>query len=94
MKRILPGRARTQAATGTDRDVLPVPDEIAFKLTNRCNLRCTHCYQWSPHGHHQDLAAAEQQRDLDFAHIEQVFRATAARKSSVYLWGGEPLAAA
>lgn len=92
LKRILPARAAGQAGSATRACVLPVPDEIALKLTNRCNLRCTHCYQWSAHGHHHDLAAAEQQRDLDFAIVERLFADTAARRSSIYLWGGEPLA--
>src|ERR1700757_4556315 len=45
--------------------VRPLPDEVSFKLTNRCNLRCHHCYQWGDDGHHKTLEADERNRDLD-----------------------------
>jgi len=32
---------------------LETPNEIGFKLTNRCDLRCAHCFQWNEHGHHR-----------------------------------------
>lgn len=73
------------------RRVRPLPDEIAFKLTNQCNLRCAHCYQWGADGHHRALELREQRRHLDFGVVAQVFEATRKRRSNVYLWGGEPL---
>ncbi|HEY0511091.1 MAG TPA: radical SAM protein [Thermoanaerobaculia bacterium] len=96
MKRVLPAFLAAQRGTSPenhaeDHSVRDLPDEMAFKLTNRCNLRCKHCYQWNEEGHHRDLAKAEQNRDLDFAVIEKAFAATRERKSNVYLWGGEPL---
>jgi uncharacterized Fe-S cluster-containing radical SAM superfamily protein len=92
MKRVLPAFLAAQRGTGVeDHSVRELPDEIAFKLTNRCNLRCKHCYQWNEQGHHRDLTRSEQRRDLDFAIIEKVFAATRERRSNVYLWGGEPL---
>ncbi len=65
----------------------PLPDEVAFKLTNRCDLRCEHCYQWNAKGYHHGAASG----DLPLAVIEKVLVATRAPKSNVYLWGGEPL---
>jgi len=92
MKRVLPGfLAAHRADKAADGGVSVLPQEIAFKLTNRCNLRCQHCYQWNEDGHHRDLAKPEQNRDLDFAIVEKVFAATRERRSNVYLWGGEPL---
>ena len=90
MKRILP----TYLAAQRDVDafaVQDVPEEIAFKLTNQCNLRCAHCYQWNEDGHHHDLDPSEQRQHLPFSVIERAFEATSAKKSNVYLWGGEPL---
>lgn len=65
----------------------PLPEEVSFKLTNRCDLRCGHCYQWNEQGYHHGLAGG----DLDLAVIEKVLAATCNLKSIVYLWGGEPL---
>jgi radical SAM protein with 4Fe4S-binding SPASM domain len=69
----------------------PLPEEIAFKLTNRCDLRCTHCYQWSADGYHHHLAPAERRGDLDLALVTRVLEVTRPVRSNVYLWGGEPL---
>jgi len=69
-----------------------LPEEVAFKLTNRCNLRCSHCYQWNEQGYHHALHGAEKHGDLDLAIIEKVLLATQEIKSNVFIWGGEPLA--
>ena len=29
-----------------------MPSIIGLKLTNRCNLRCKHCYEWNENGYH------------------------------------------
>lgn len=71
--------------------VRPLPDEISFKLTNRCNLRCAHCYEWNEQGYHHDLELAERNGELDVAIIAKVLEATRELGSNVYLWGGEPL---
>jgi radical SAM protein with 4Fe4S-binding SPASM domain len=68
-----------------------LPEEIAFKLTNRCDLRCTHCYQWSDDGYHRRLPRVDQQDDLPLAVIDKVLAATQPIRSNVFLWGGEPL---
>jgi radical SAM protein with 4Fe4S-binding SPASM domain len=91
MKRVLPGFLAAHHGNAADGGVSDLPQEIAFKLTNRCNLRCSHCYQWNEDGHHRDLTKPEQNQDLDFAVVEKVFAATRERRSNVYLWGGEPL---
>ena len=65
----------------------PLPEEVAFKLTNRCDLRCDHCYQWNKKGYHHGLSGG----DLDLTVVEKVLVATRSLRSNVYLWGGEPL---
>ncbi len=79
------------AAQRTRQAVRPLPDEISFKLTNRCNLRCHHCYEWSEDGYHQQFDAQEQSRDLEIDVVAKVLDATAERGANVFLWGGEPL---
>jgi radical SAM protein with 4Fe4S-binding SPASM domain len=69
----------------------PLPDEVGLQLTNRCNLRCKHCYQWSEEGHHNNLDSTLQKTDLDFGIIEKIFSETRDVKSNLYVWGGEPL---
>jgi radical SAM protein with 4Fe4S-binding SPASM domain len=91
MKRIMPTYLAARRGAGEGPDVRPLPDEIAFKLTNQCNLRCKHCYQWGDGGHHHDLDVGEQRQHLAFGVIEKVFAATRELGSNVYLWGGEPL---
>lgn len=94
MKRIMPNLLTARRDTNHEHEghhTKRLPEEVAFKLTNRCNLRCKHCYQWNEEGHHHDLEKNEQNRDLDFSIIEKVFVQTREVKSNVYLWGGEPL---
>lgn len=78
--------ARRQRATMKFR----LPETIGIKLTNRCNLRCEHCYQWNELGQHRDLDVHEQARDLDIALFERLLDETRESKSRLYLWGGEP----
>lgn len=90
------GKLRRIAVAGlsarrTGAAVQPLPDEVAFKLTNRCNLRCAHCYQWSDDGYHQDLDHAACNADLDIAVVAKVLDATRELGSNVFVWGGEPL---
>ena len=32
-----------------------IPYVIGIKLTNRCNLRCKHCYEWNESGYHHRI---------------------------------------
>lgn len=92
MRRIVPilaARRRSDEEGGCQ--ARQVPEEVAFKLTNRCDLRCTHCYQWNEDGYHHQLAPAERHGDLKLSIVAKVLEATRALRSNVYLWGGEPL---
>ncbi|WP_322903353.1 radical SAM/SPASM domain-containing protein [Paenibacillus campi] len=68
-----------------------LPQSLGIKLTNRCNLRCTHCFQWNEDGYHHQMDKAEQNMDLDPAIFKQLLDDTKAVKSRLYLWGGEPM---
>lgn len=68
-----------------------LPVEIGLQLTNRCNLRCRHCFQWNETGWHRKLTLAQRRQDLDFDLIAKIVHQTAAAKPNLYLWGGEPL---
>ncbi|MDN4616892.1 radical SAM protein [Paenibacillus sp. PsM32] len=69
----------------------PIPQSLGIKLTNRCNLRCTHCFQWNEDGYHHQMDKAEQNMDLDPAIFKQLLDDTKEAKSRLYLWGGEPM---
>jgi radical SAM protein with 4Fe4S-binding SPASM domain len=70
---------------------LDLPETLGIKLTNRCNLRCAHCYQWNESGYHRDMSRSDQNLDLDIAVFERLLEETRSVKSRLYLWGGEPL---
>lgn len=69
----------------------PLPQEVSLQLTYRCNLRCTHCYQWNEQGFFRDFSSAKQRTELAMEVVEDVLRATAPRRSKLFMWGGEPL---
>lgn len=92
MRRIVPNLlADRRDGAEADWHARPLPEEVAFKLTNRCDLRCTHCYQWNADGYHHHLEPAERRADLDLALIARVLEQTRTVRSNVFLWGGEPL---
>ncbi|MDO9031048.1 MAG: radical SAM protein, partial [Hydrogenophaga sp.] len=92
MRRIAPNLLASQHAAREGRwQARTLPEEVAFKLTNRCDLRCSHCYQWNERGYHRQLAPSAKGGELDLAIVAKVLAATRERKSNVYLWGGEPL---
>ncbi len=68
-----------------------LPYIIGLKLTNRCNLRCKHCYEWNEQGYHHNLSKKEQNQELDLELIQKIMDETKEVKSNLYLWGGEPL---
>ncbi|WP_025681203.1 radical SAM/SPASM domain-containing protein [Paenibacillus massiliensis] len=68
-----------------------MPHTIGIKLTNRCNLRCTHCFEWNEEGYHHQMDKEEQNMDLDPALLRQILQETQEVKSRLYMWGGEPM---
>lgn len=92
LRRIAPNILANEHAARSGRwQARATPEEVAFKLTNRCDLRCSHCYQWNETGYHRQLGGEAKSGDLDLAIVAKVLNATRERKSNVYLWGGEPL---
>jgi radical SAM protein with 4Fe4S-binding SPASM domain len=69
----------------------PLPQEVSLQLTYRCNLRCTHCYQWNEQGFFRDWSPQQQRTELDLRIVADVLRSTAGLRSKLFLWGGEPL---
>jgi len=55
----------------------PLPQEVSLQLTYKCNLRCTHCYQWNEQGFFRDFSAQRQKTELDIEVVEDVLRTTA-----------------
>lgn len=90
LRRIAPTQLEARR-DATDWRARPLPEEIAFKLTNRCDLRCTHCSQWNDDGYHRRLPQIDQKADLALDVIDKVLQATRPLRSNVFLWGGEPL---
>lgn len=70
---------------------LKLPTDIGLQLTNRCNLRCTHCFQWNERGHHQKMTEEDQNAELPFIIVEKVLTETKKVRSGLFLWGGEPM---
>jgi radical SAM protein with 4Fe4S-binding SPASM domain len=85
VKQVVEARRQREASQ------LNLPETLGIKLTNRCNLRCAHCYQWNESGYHRDMGPSEQNLDLDVVIFERLLEETRPAKSRLYLWGGEPL---
>jgi radical SAM protein with 4Fe4S-binding SPASM domain len=88
MQHMSQGRQRCLADPGY---ASPLPLEIGLQLTNRCNLRCRHCFQWTETGWHRQLPPVQRNQDLDFDLVAKIVQQTATAKPNLYLWGGEPL---
>ena len=69
----------------------PLPQEVSLQLTYKCNLRCTHCYQWNEQGFFRDFSAQRARTELDLDVVADVLRTTAENRAKLFLWGGEPL---
>lgn len=70
---------------------MDLPQEIGLQLTYKCNLRCTHCYQWNDKGFFHNYEKDMQKREIDLAIIIKLLKDTEASKPRLYFWGGEPL---
>jgi len=68
-----------------------LPQEVSMQLTYRCNLRCTHCFQWNEQGFFHNYDSKRKRAELDVDVVRDVLRTTAPHRAKVFLWGGEPL---
>jgi radical SAM protein with 4Fe4S-binding SPASM domain len=69
----------------------PLPQEVSLQLTYRCNLRCSHCYQWNEKGFFRDFSPGRQRTELAVGIVERVLDVTSGNRAKLFLWGGEPL---
>jgi radical SAM protein with 4Fe4S-binding SPASM domain len=69
----------------------PLPQEVSLQLTYKCNLRCTHCYQWNEQGFFRDFSVQQARTELDLDVVADVLRTTEGNRAKLFLWGGEPL---
>jgi hypothetical protein len=83
LRRIAPNLLAAQCGKDGDWRAQPLPEELSFKLTNRCDLRCTHCYQWNESGYHHQLPESEKRGDLALGVIARTLEATKTLKSNV-----------
>lgn len=67
-----------------------IPTSLGIKLTNRCNLRCTHCFEWSVNGYHHNMDKRIIAEDIPLSMILDLLLFTKPTKAPLYLWGGEP----
>lgn len=84
-------RWNSLASRARDAPGLPLPGEIGLQLTNRCNLRCSHCFQWGETGQYHELSRFIQNQELDLDIIRAILLETREIRSRLYVWGGEPL---
>ncbi len=68
-----------------------LPDEVGIQLTNRCNLRCAHCFQWNKEGFFNNFKESVRRKEISFEIVKKILVDTSEVKSNLYLWGGEPL---
>lgn len=70
---------------------MEMPALIGLKLTDKCNLRCKHCYEWSEHGYYSQRDKNGGCTEIGLDVIEKIIAETRENKAGLYLWGGEPL---
>lgn len=93
--KIMKSRIEATKQCSKGRNVTPTyclsrPSSIGIKLTNRCNLRCKHCFEWSSTGYHHSMDNECQNGDVSLNVIKAALDFTEDTKASLYLWGGEP----
>lgn len=85
-------RSKSRAGLRADRSyAADIPREVSLQLTYRCNLRCSHCYQWNEQGFFRDWGKEKQRTELATEVVEGVLRDTESVRAKMFLWGGEPL---
>lgn len=85
-------RSASRAGLRADRSyAADIPREVSLQLTYKCNLRCTHCYQWNEQGFFRDWGIDKQRQELAPELIENILRETSGVPGRLYIWGGEPL---
>lgn len=71
-----------------NKDTMPLG--YGIKITNRCNLRCSICFEWSKQGYHHRYDRDEKDADLDWDICKKVIEESAPTRPFYNIWGGEP----
>lgn len=50
----------------------PIPVDIGIELTRRCNLRCAHCFLWSPDGLYEKQERGQPSRPAGQRFVERL----------------------
>lgn len=91
IKRFAANISRSKQLKNSRDEGISIPDAVGVKLTNRCNLRCKHCYEWNEQGYHNNMSQEVQNTDISFDIIKKCVSDTETTSAMFYLWGGEPL---
>lgn len=91
IKRVASNISNSKKMADNKKNNSELPSVIGIKLTNRCNLRCKHCYEWNENGYHHNLSDIYKNADIDISLVKKCINETESVNSMVYLWGGEPL---
>lgn len=67
------------------------PIDLGLFLTGRCNLRCTHCFEWNEDGFLNKSEKKYANGEMPIEDIKQCLDYTKEANSRLYVWGGEPL---
>ena len=70
---------------------LEMPSLVGLKLTDMCNLRCKHCYEWSEHGYYTQRGTWRHCTEISLDVLKKIVSETEKNRAGLYLWGGEPL---
>lgn len=68
-----------------------LPQDISLQLTYACNLRCKMCYQWNDDGYFNTFSAQQKKMEIDVDLFNKILDESKEAKSTLYIWGGEPL---
>jgi len=68
-----------------------IPIDIGVELTNRCNLRCKHCFLWNHEGLYEKTQEELKPIDLDLDIMGKILHDSEPEKSNLFFWGTEPL---
>jgi radical SAM protein with 4Fe4S-binding SPASM domain len=65
--------------------------QISFRITNACNLRCKTCGQWGETGYNLSKPTSELKDLVPLERYLQLVEEVKNYKPIYYIWGGEPL---
>jgi len=69
----------------------PLPENITFFLTYKCNLRCAMCGQWGEAGSSSSFDSGRLNQKLDISSYRRLLDEVKSFKPHITLFGGEPL---